>query len=108
MQDALTWRFINHREDTVSLRVQARFTVNTAEGVLALVRAGAGIAVATDFSVTQDLQRGTLVRILEEWRLPRAGIHLPWPSMPQESPRLRALVDFPRDRLNHRFVIPDF
>lgn len=102
LQDALTWRFTNREQDVINVRLHARFTANTAEGVLALVRAGAGVTIATDFSVAQDLERGTLVRVLKDWQLPQAGIHLTWPSARHESPKLRAAVDFLRHRLNHR------
>lgn len=102
LQNALSWRFTNPRGEVTNARPRARFTANTAEGVLALVRAGAGIAVATDFSVAQDLECGTLVRVLAEWQLPRAGIHLTWPNATHESPKVRVLVDYLRDRLNHR------
>lgn len=94
------WRFTNRLGEAANVRLRARFSANTAEGVLALVRSGAGVAVATDFSVAHDLRSGSLVRILEDWRLPRAGIYLAWPNAAHESPRQRALVDFLRTRLS--------
>lgn len=101
-----SWRFVDQQGEQCSVRMRTHFSANTVEGMLALVRCGAGVSVATDFSIARDLQRGTLMRILADWRLPRAGIYLVWPSAPLESAKVRALVDFLRSWLAHRETVP--
>lgn len=93
LPNSLSWRFTKGGEEAVNVRVRPAFSTNDAAGVLALVRAGAGVSVVTDFSVAQDLAEGRLVRVLADWRLPTAGIFLVWPDSIQESPKLRALIE---------------
>lgn len=88
----------HHRDGRRTVpRLRRTFSADTVEGVLAMVRAGGGLTVATDFSVMRDLAHGSLVRVLPDWRLPTGGIYLVWPRQRQESPRLRALIEFLRE-----------
>lgn len=93
LANGLSWRFTKDGEDACNVRVRPAFSTNDAAGVLALVRAGAGVSIVTDFSAARDIADGRLVRVLADWQLPTAGIFLVWPGSVQESPKLRALIE---------------
>lgn len=76
-----------------------RFLANTVEALLSFARAGAGVAITTDFSATGDLASGTLRRVLTDWRIPPGGVYLVWPRAKQESVKVRALLTYLRGRL---------
>jgi len=67
--------------------------------VRALVREGAGISVLAGLVVRQELERGTLVRLLPEWQLPQEGIHAVYPATRYMPAKVRALIDFLRQRI---------
>lgn len=76
-----------------------RFSANTIEALLSFARAGAGVAVTTNFSATGDLAKGTLRRVLTDWRVPPGGVYLVWPRAKHESAKVRALLTYLRGRL---------
>ncbi|MBX3725131.1 MAG: LysR family transcriptional regulator [Xanthomonadales bacterium] len=96
LRQPLVWNFSNLVGETHRVRVLARFSVNTVECMLGFARCGLGISIATDFSVGSDLKQGSLVQVLSEWNLPRAGIYLTWPNTRVESPKVRTLINFLR------------
>ena len=57
---------------------------------------GAGIAYLFDQRVAEELTRGRLVRVLEDWCSPFDGFYIYYPSRRQMRPALRAFVDFYR------------
>lgn len=89
------WRF-SGGDGVVNVHMRIRHSASTAEGMLGLVRSGAGIAITTDFSAHADLRDGALKKLLLDWRLPRAGIYLTWPKRQVESKTVRVLIDFLR------------
>jgi DNA-binding transcriptional LysR family regulator len=92
----LSFHFRHRDGRTAVPRLRRTLSADTVQGVLAMVRAGGGLTVATEFSVASDLARGNLVRVLQDWKLPMGGIYLVWPRQTPEPPRLRALVEFLR------------
>jgi DNA-binding transcriptional LysR family regulator len=58
-----------------------------------LARAGAGLTLA-DERVRDDVARGELVAVLEEFSTPFPGFYLYYPQRRHASPALRALVDY--------------
>jgi DNA-binding transcriptional LysR family regulator len=57
-------------------------------------RGGAGLAHLMEDLVRKDLERGTLIRVLEEWCAPFPGFFLYYPGRRQMPLKLRVLVDF--------------
>lgn len=69
------------------------FSANTANACRAAALAGGGLAVLTDFSISEDVAAGRLIRILPEWTLPKAEIHAVFPAARHRSVKVRVFVD---------------
>ncbi|UJR85499.1 Hypothetical protein I5071_75790 [Sandaracinus amylolyticus] len=63
-------------------------------GVVALARAGLGLAYAYDFMVADALRRGELVEVLEEHRGAKRPFSLVYPRATARSSAVRALIEF--------------
>ncbi|HEY8506954.1 MAG TPA: LysR family transcriptional regulator [Steroidobacteraceae bacterium] len=69
---------------------------NDAAAMLDLVRSGAGLACVLSHMVAEDLQRGTLIRVLADWCPPFPGYFLYHSSHRHVPAKLRAFIDFLR------------
>jgi DNA-binding transcriptional LysR family regulator len=89
------WEFTeNGRDFAVAVRSRA---LTTDPGLLvSLARAGAGLAMLYEGQVRDDVARGDLVRVLEEFSTPFPGFYLYYPQRRHASPALRALIDYLR------------
>ena len=89
------WEFTeNGREFSVDVR--ARVLTNDPALNVRLARAGAGITVADNRRIRDEVARGDLVAVLEEFSTPFPGFYLYYPQRRHASPALRALVDYLR------------
>jgi DNA-binding transcriptional LysR family regulator len=66
----------------------------TADGVVACVKAGLGIAVVSQWMCRAELERGELERILPEYELDPVEVHAVYPAGPHPSPKVRAFSDY--------------
>jgi DNA-binding transcriptional LysR family regulator len=71
-----------------------RFNVGSAEGVVALAKAGLGVAVASLWMCRAELDNGALVVILPAFRLALAEVHAVFPAGRRPSRRVRAFTDY--------------
>ncbi len=71
-----------------------QFKVGSAEGVIALAKAGLGLAVASLWMCRAELESGVLVQILPGLRLEPADVHAVFPAGRQPSRKVRALTDY--------------
>ncbi|KVH65555.1 LysR family transcriptional regulator [Burkholderia cepacia] len=85
---------------TASVRCAAHVVSNTATACRAIVLAGGGFGLLTDFSTADDLTAGRLVRLLPAWRSAPAGIHAVYPSTRLPSPKVRAFIDAMKQRID--------
>jgi DNA-binding transcriptional LysR family regulator len=90
---AYRWEFTDDGRD-FSVAVDTRVLCNDGAVNLRLARAGVGLCIAFTHQVEEDLARGTLVSVLEEFLPPFAGCYLYYPQRRQASPVLRALIDY--------------
>jgi DNA-binding transcriptional LysR family regulator len=65
--------------------------------IVRLARAGAGLAMVYETQVRDDIARGDLVAVLEEFSTPFPGFYLYYPQRRQAAPALRALIDHLRE-----------
>lgn len=93
-----TWRFTNASGAKVNVRIGPGLSCSSPLGVLALAKAGAGIASVAAPSAAEDVARGTLVRLLPEWKQPKAGVYAVYPATKYVAPKTRAFIDFLRQR----------
>ena len=75
------------------VQVRGRFAANNSEVVLQMARRGHGLALLADWLVRDDLARGRLVPLLEEFRAPPAPIYALSPPGRFASTTVRALTE---------------
>jgi DNA-binding transcriptional LysR family regulator len=86
------WEFERQGE---RLRVDGNgaLTLDEPALMLAAARAGLGLAYLTEWNVKNDLEAGTLMRVLEDWTPPLDGLCLYYPGRRHVPAGLRALTD---------------
>ena len=89
---AYRWEFTEKGRD-FSVAVRARVLTTDPALLLSLARAGAGLAMLFEGQARDDVARGDLVPVLEEFSEPFSGFYLYYPQRRQASPALRALID---------------
>lgn len=67
----LQWRHLQERS-SATVELQPHVSADNLEALTALARAGAGVVLAPDFCVAQDVAQGHLVDLLPQWELPIA------------------------------------
>lgn len=98
MPTPFTWKF-SRRGESRSVGVKARVRVDSPGALRAMLKQGAGMSVLDQFSAEAELKAGSLVRLLPDWALPRAGIHAVYPPGRHVPPRVRRFIDFYREWL---------
>ncbi|CCE00088.1 LysR family transcriptional regulator [Bradyrhizobium sp. STM 3809] len=91
------WEF-EKRGRTLKVRVDGQLVFNNITMRMNAVRAGLGLAYLPEDQVGDDLAKGKLVRVLEDWCAPFAGYHLYFPSRRQPTSAFTVLVDALRYR----------
>lgn len=94
-----SWQLTGPRGVEVEIVPTSRFTSNGMFAVREAVRAGAGIAMLSDFSTSRELAKGTLVRVLPDWKGFAAELFAVYPSTRNLSPKLRTFLTFLSDKL---------
>lgn len=90
---AYRWEFTEEGRD-FSVAVEGRVLCNDGGVNRHLARAGLGLAVAYREEVAEDIARGKLVSVLDEFLPPFDGCYLYYPSRRHTSPALRTLIDY--------------
>jgi DNA-binding transcriptional LysR family regulator len=80
-------------------RIRATLRVNNAEVMLSAARAGLGLSVLPLWCAAEDLQRGTLRRVLPQWQPPASGIWAVYASARHQPLRVRSFLDYLARRL---------
>lgn len=88
-----TWTFDGPR-GRESVRVQSRLRLNHGGAIRAAALRGLGLALLPGFTVDDDLRRGALATVLDEYRLQPSGIYAVMPADAHATRKVRALVDF--------------
>jgi DNA-binding transcriptional LysR family regulator len=86
------WEFTDGGRD-VAVAVRSRVLTTDAALMLGLARAGAGLTMLWEGQVRDDVARGELVPVLEEFSTPFPGFYLYYPQRRQASAPLRALIE---------------
>ncbi|GLQ97221.1 LysR family transcriptional regulator [Dyella mobilis] len=101
LMSPLRWTFTSSSGARRTVRMTQAMQANNAAAVRALVLHGAGVSVLPDYLVQDDIEAGHLQVLLAQYRLPEGGIHAVYPD-PQPPAKVRAFIDFMRDRLAMR------
>jgi DNA-binding transcriptional LysR family regulator len=92
-----TWR-LRRGSEVADVQVEARVAVPDPEMNHQLALAGIGIALLSKGMVRPDVEAGRLVRLLPEWEPDPVVLHALYPSRLGSSPKVRALLEFLKDR----------
>jgi DNA-binding transcriptional LysR family regulator len=102
--EASEWRFGAAKSATV-VRLSPRLLFNDVEARLVAVRAAQGIARVLSYQVSEELEAGTLVRLLAAFEPPPPPVHLVAPSGGHKAPKVRAFLDYAAERLGKLRVV---
>lgn len=105
MRTPLTWTFARGDESR-TVRLKTRIQVDSSASLRALLAHGSGLSVLDQFSITDALRDGRLVRVLADWSLPRGGVYAVLPPGQHVPARVRAFIDFYRDYVAARAETP--
>jgi DNA-binding transcriptional LysR family regulator len=84
---------------TTSVRVDGRFILNGGEGATAAAVAGLGIVSSGALGMLKELESGLLVRVLPDWEMGSADVHVVLPAGRAAKPSARAFAAFIRAEL---------
>lgn len=79
---------------TASVAVRGRLRVSAAEGLRAAVLADIGVARASEWMFAPELNAGTVVRVLPDWRLPDIDLWALFPAGRLASAKARLFAEF--------------
>ncbi len=103
------WKFSREsdRRDEQSVPVAGSFRCDDSAAVLTYVLAGSCVGIVADYICYDALIQGRLVHLLPDWDvLPASGVYLCWPSTRLLMPKVRYLIDFMVNHLQHLAFIP--
>ncbi len=87
------WTF-RGSQGTVTVPVKGRFRTNNGELLRAAALAGDGVILEPTFLVGNDLARGDLVPLLQDWEIPHVTAVALYPSRRFVSAKVRTFVEF--------------
>jgi DNA-binding transcriptional LysR family regulator len=78
----------------VSVVLRGRLKVTAGEGIREAVKRDLGLAVASEWNFSPELQSGAVVEILQDWALPPTSLSAVYPAGRLASTKARAFVSF--------------
>ncbi|CAN5598124.1 LysR family transcriptional regulator [soil metagenome] len=94
-----TW-MLHNGDQTHEFGRPARFASNNYGAVRDVALAGGGVALLSEFMVSEDLTSGRLVRVLPEWHTKPTEVHAVYPARHNLPPRLTLFLDHLAKALN--------
>lgn len=98
-----TWTFAGEQGDEV-IEPGETFKVNVAEAMAKAAEAGMGICLLPDFVAAPALRRGTLLRLLPQYRLHEKDIYALYSSRRFLDAKIKAWIDFLKQELPRSFA----
>lgn len=91
-----SWNELSFRkgEETVKVEVDGIINANDGQLICAAARDGLGILAQPTYIIQKDLDEGRLVRILDDWDLPRLTMNVAYASKAFMPARTRLFLDF--------------
>jgi DNA-binding transcriptional LysR family regulator len=94
------WTLVGPGEQQYEFGRPARLASNNYGAVVDVARAGSGIAVISEFMVTEELNSGELVRVLPDWATKPTEVHAVYPARQNLPPRLTLFLEHLAKALN--------
>jgi DNA-binding transcriptional LysR family regulator len=95
------WTFTDRNGKDEVVRVSGRLSANGGDALLALAVKDAGIALAPDYLVGDDLTAGRLVRLLPDYTTRDTPVYAVYPHSQYLSAKTRTFIDFLASRFAH-------
>ncbi|WP_294124194.1 LysR family transcriptional regulator [Sphingomonas sp.] len=99
LQQYREWPFVENGQ-TRSVAIQPRFSVNTADAVVAAAVAGLGVARVMCYQAAEAMAAGSILPLLPNFWPPAMPAHLVFAQRQQQPLKLRAFLDFVTPRLS--------
>lgn len=80
--------------DTVSVKVEPRVQVTSAIAVLACAKIGLGITISALWACDSELKSGTLVTLLDNYKLPPLEVHAVFPAGREPSQKVKLFTTY--------------
>jgi DNA-binding transcriptional LysR family regulator len=90
------WNEFNFRKgnETVVVKVDGAIVTNDGQLICEAARGGLGILAQPTYIIQKDLEEGRLVRVLDDWDLPRLTMNIAYPSKSFVPLRTRLFIDY--------------
>ncbi|HUS28180.1 MAG TPA: LysR family transcriptional regulator [Kofleriaceae bacterium] len=97
-----TWTLVHNNggEQTYEFGRPARLASNNYGAVVDVARANGGIALISEFMITDELKTGRLVHVLPEWKTRPTDVHAVYPARQNVPPRLTLFLEHLSKSLN--------
>lgn len=96
------WLIRDREGRTLRQHMKERVVIGQAEAQIAAVEAGLGVAQLATWLVQEQLNRGTLVRIMPQLATAGLPLHIVWQKSREHSTKVQALIDHLEQRLHIR------
>jgi DNA-binding transcriptional LysR family regulator len=98
LDTAPEWRFVKQSR-CLSIKLTPRMITATNDSAIATLLCGFGITRLLSYQVAEHLQRGALVRLLDDWQTDPLPVHIVHREGRHASSKVRVLIDLMIDRL---------
>ncbi len=95
-----SWTLVGPGDASYDFGRPARLASNNFGAVVEVAREGSGIALISEFMVSDELKSGALVPVLPEWRTRPSDVHAVYPARQNLPPRLTLFLDHLAKSLN--------
>lgn len=105
LSDGTSWTFLStDRQNTQSIRIRPRLTVNTAEAAIDAAVAGVGITRVLSYQTARAIDEGKLKHILREFERPPVPVSLIHAGQGLLPLKMRSFLEFAAPRLRKALV----
>lgn len=105
LRSPLTWTF-RRATTEVTVRVRSRLRTDSTAVLRSLLLDGAGLSIALEAEMAEELRTGRLVPVLTDWQLPEVGVHAVFPPGKQPHAAAHAFVTAMLEATRRRAVGP--
>lgn len=89
-----TWKFTGTKGQARTVRTSGQLRCDSNAALRALLVSGAGISTMDSMTAADAVRSGALVRVLQNWQLPKGGIHAVYAPGRHVQAKVRAFIDF--------------
>lgn len=99
VQGDMSWKFRDEAGRQTIIRPESRFRADNAHALMSAALSGLGVTVLPTFLAGAEIEKGTLVPLLMDYRLPEAALYVVRPPPREPAPSaIRALTDLMLER----------